>query len=601
MPAPRQQQQTGLPGTPPDLRLIQMREWAGMNTKDARPAIADNEASWQENLIPFGNGGLRATGDVGTALYTAAGGRTISCFFPFNIGATAYHAVFLDNGTAVQVRISDGATTNISSTPGTFIGSSWPGCSQWGSQYLLIVGNASANGYWIWDGAHLFGAGTLAPTITVTAGGSGYSSAPTVSASGGSGSGATFTATVSAGAVVSIKVNNPGSGYVAGDTITIGFSGGGGSGATATGYIMPFGLSGTAIEVFNSHVWIFNNATGVLSEPGVVDNFATAGGGGAFSSTDSLLKVAYTAARQANGYLYPYGDSSVSVISNVQTSGSPASTTFNLNNTEPQHGTPWRDSVQAFGRALFYANPTGIYAMYGGTAEKISEKFDGVFASASLPLTGLVLPSAAVSTIYSLTVYLLLLTITDPFTGQTRPAMLAWDGRHAFMLSQSKTLTYIATQTTYSQPQAWGTDGTSLYKLFAQASTGLTKKLQTKLYDVGNFMENKQALWFGSHIVDNSGGGYTITDEFDTENTSSILTLQGGTPFTWVNNSGQTFTWQNNSAQAFTWGTAGVGLVNMGIMSVAGRLIGLVETSTSLDFTIVAYGIGIRGIAVVPG
>lgn len=69
--------------------------------------------------------------------------------------------------------------------------------------------------------------------ITVTAGGSGYSSAPTVTITG-DGYSATAEATVSGGAVTSVAVVNPGMGYM---SATIGFTGGGGSNATATASI----------------------------------------------------------------------------------------------------------------------------------------------------------------------------------------------------------------------------------------------------------------------------------------------------------------------------------------------------------------------------
>lgn len=73
---------------------------------------------------------------------------------------------------------------------------------------------------------------TAVGKITLTAGGSGYTSAPTVSFSGGGGSGATATATVSNGAVTALTLTAGGSGYTSAPTV--GFSGGGGSGATAT-------------------------------------------------------------------------------------------------------------------------------------------------------------------------------------------------------------------------------------------------------------------------------------------------------------------------------------------------------------------------------
>jgi hypothetical protein len=67
---------------------------------------------------------------------------------------------------------------------------------------------------------------------TVTNGGSGYTSAPSVTITGGGGSGATATATVTAGVVAVVNITNSGSGYTSDPVISI--SGGGGSGAVAT-------------------------------------------------------------------------------------------------------------------------------------------------------------------------------------------------------------------------------------------------------------------------------------------------------------------------------------------------------------------------------
>jgi hypothetical protein len=69
-------------------------------------------------------------------------------------------------------------------------------------------------------------------SVIVTAGGSGYTTAPTVAFSGGGGgTGATATATVFNGAVTGVTVTNPGSGYTSAPTVT--FSGAG-TGAAAT-------------------------------------------------------------------------------------------------------------------------------------------------------------------------------------------------------------------------------------------------------------------------------------------------------------------------------------------------------------------------------
>ena len=73
-------------------------------------------------------------------------------------------------------------------------------------------------------------------STSITAGGSGYTSAPTVTFSGGSAwKQATGVAQISGGAVVGIVVTDPGRGYASAPTITL--AGGGGSSATATAAI----------------------------------------------------------------------------------------------------------------------------------------------------------------------------------------------------------------------------------------------------------------------------------------------------------------------------------------------------------------------------
>nr|WP_269142548.1 DUF3383 family protein [Acetobacter garciniae] len=57
--------------------------------------------------------------------------------------------------------------------------------------------------------------------ITVSAGGTGYATAPTVTLSGGGGTGATATATVSGGAVTGITITEGGTGYTTAPTVTI--------------------------------------------------------------------------------------------------------------------------------------------------------------------------------------------------------------------------------------------------------------------------------------------------------------------------------------------------------------------------------------------
>ena len=77
--------------------------------------------------------------------------------------------------------------------------------------------------------------------VVVTAGGSGYSSAPTVTIAG-DGTSATATATVAGGAVTAVTITNNGGNY---ENATVSFSGGGGSNAAARAIMSPKGGHGS--------------------------------------------------------------------------------------------------------------------------------------------------------------------------------------------------------------------------------------------------------------------------------------------------------------------------------------------------------------------
>lgn len=81
------------------------------------------------------------------------------------------------------------------------------------------------------DVAPTLAAGGSLGVATVTAGGAGYTTAPTVAITGGGGSGATATAVVAGGVVTGVTITNKGTGYTSAPTIA--FTGAG-TGATAT-------------------------------------------------------------------------------------------------------------------------------------------------------------------------------------------------------------------------------------------------------------------------------------------------------------------------------------------------------------------------------
>src|ERR1700722_13053995 len=230
-PNQQQQPQSG------DSAGLTFNQFAGVNTATTRPGVPDEMAYWLDGFMPLAPGNLRTLYGIGAAKYTAIGGKTIVCFYFYNLAATPYAIVFLSDGSAIQVNTSTGAATTV--LPAASIAApsiTTLGVTQYGSQYLIIVTSTIPNGYWVWDGNLLYASGTLAPQVTLTNPGSAYQTPPAVSATGGNGAGATFVASISGGVVTNVVETNPGHGYLPGDVVTLVFTGGtlAGSGASLT-------------------------------------------------------------------------------------------------------------------------------------------------------------------------------------------------------------------------------------------------------------------------------------------------------------------------------------------------------------------------------
>jgi hypothetical protein len=726
-------------------------QFGTLNTRASRPGIRDDEFSWIQNWMQIGPWNLRTVPAEGAIL----GNFTSTIYvYPFNFGSTQYHAVFLGNGTGYQVDYGGNVTQlgNVTAFYGN-ASTALPCCTQYQSKYLIIGSTETANGYYIWDGAHIFQAGTLSPDVTVTDGGGNYTNAGnlTITAYGGSGSGATFSATLSGNSVATIKCTNPGSGYLEGDNVQLAFSGGGsdtsatatativntggvsgvnitngggnyttssvvtfsgggGTGAQAvitglsngvvteisitnpggnyttaptgnisvgtgctftvdirrgqvgnitvtgngTGYtsapqvvisaptspafpvvqataiaqigngtghitgivvteaglgyidtptvtlvggnnaaeatvtLMPFGVQATTLETIQNSVWAGNGTNIIATAPSSTSDFASSAGGVAVQDTDAFLRYQVSCLKQTTGFMYVFGDSSVNVLSNIQTTANSAGlavTTFNSSNVDPQIGTPWRDTVVAFNRALVFANPTGVYALYGGAAEKVSGPIDGLFINADFSAQT---PVAAVATIFGIRVYLLLFNTVNVYTGEAENLMAAWDGQRWFTATQIADLTFIATAEINSEIAAWGSDGTKLLPLFSTASSSLDKIFQTRLRS-GSEQDPRQTA-IKKQVTDvyitaesNQVGANVVNVSIDTENGPGQIV---GTPvtgtLTFVGSSPITF----QGTSAITWDTTGFIAEGYSTGGQFGRFLGMTCETTAADLTL---------------
>ncbi len=512
-----------------DKKFFVVQKAAGINTQAKRESIRDEQWSWLENLQPIGDGNYRALYSNGSSIYTAPAGKTIIYYYFFNVGATTYVAVFLSDGTADSVNTVTQVVTHISTNPGDFfpgssaLGNPAPQCAQFGQSGIIIVTTASTNGYYAWDGATLTGPGQAAPNWLTN-------TTPTT---------------------------------------------------------MPTGISGTCVETFASRVWVGFGAEFFNSAPGNGADFSGADGGGVTPSSDSFLRREFTALRQSSSFIYLFADSSVNVVSNVQSAGSPVVTTFNNQNVDPQVGTPWHNSVQAFGRGLVFANSQGVFTLVGGSAEKVSDDLDGIFAAATATLmqdATIAQPSSAIITLNDIKVYMLLVPVQGPLDTTYRNALVMWDGKKWWVGSQVSSLTFIGSQEINSVLDAWGTDGTHIFPLFTSASASLTKTWQTK-----------QAMRLYTMGVDNSGTGYTFsgTLDFILENAgqqSQNFTVSSSTfPVIWQNALLQTVQWQNSTPANVNFTVPGPTLTGSGSINanVRGNYLGMTVHSTSSDFTLI--------------
>ena len=352
--------------------------------------------------------------------------------------------------------------------------------------------------------------------IAVTTPGSGYLTTPTVVVTDptGAGTGATAIAQMNGGTVSGAIVLNPGQNY---KEALISFIGGNPAVAAATIDLMPNGgtnpVSATSLRVFKNRVWMVNNTYQFVTAPGSVDNLAASDGGLITQITDSYLTAALFGLREAGGFLYQFGDSSVDSISNprttVSSSGVISTTIYTRTNIDPQVGCPWPQTIQPFGPGLIFANPNGIYQLSGSRVDKISEKLDDLFQG--LP-TQPQAPSAGIVVLFGIKCYVITLYINDPLTGTARQLIFGWDGkRWAFTATQDAPILFLSTLPyANSQYTLYGDTGTGVYQCFNRASTTLTKKIISKFYGADSPYQYKQALrfYFSSEA---SGLAYTLT------------------------------------------------------------------------------------------
>jgi hypothetical protein len=465
--------------------LVTIEQWKGLNQQSERGSIDDQEEWWDENFFAIGPGNLRTCWGPSAAVYTAPTGTTIvRLFFGFygnqtpQFGAPPPGAMgwmFLSDGTVDEIDLSTGVATGLRAQ-GTIWQPSppqyWASAKVWrpafvgstvGQQGGVLFGSPA--GLYAWDGTTLSSPGQPAPDW-----------------------------------LTDLAETDP----------------------TAPIPPMPMGLPGIyGLEVYSSRLWVIGKDVVSFSAPSNGADFSTANGGGSFGYFGDRLVYSFMDIVAAAGYLYLFGDSSVDAINNVTLIGTPGqiaepvTTDFNYFNVDPQVGQRFPRPVGRLGRYFITFTGAGISILQGGESVPIGDKVTNIWNTLD---ASTYLPTFAPANIFGFRVMLLNGRFTDPF-GVTRSLLLMFHptkGNEFWSVaSQGLELTNIGTYEQDSILTPYGTDGTSLYRLFDAPSTTLVKRLSTK--QLRGEASKLSALTIKNlkrayaEIADKDGRGVTIT------------------------------------------------------------------------------------------
>jgi hypothetical protein len=600
-----------------------VKDFKGINTKANRTSIQETEFAWLENVMPIGFGNLKVVGKQ-TAVGAITWGGTVYYMGQGNIGGSEYLFAFFTNGGAEYVNLS----TNVKSTfaaSSTFSGSTTQ-ITQWKNERILIID--STYGYATFDGTNLVRIGSVA-TITITAAGTGYATPPSVLIGPPNETGgiqATATATVGGSAVTSISITEYGTGYTSAPSVYIGSQGsvawagstavalgallssggnyymvtvagttgstapvhtsgsqtngtatllyvtvnnGSGSGATATA--TRINQPGIAIASFSGRVWIAQNRTIYYTAADSYNDFTSVSAGN-ITITDATLHGDIIQIVSANNFLYIFGTDSINVFSDVRVSTT-GITLFTNTNISASIGSNLKYSIFAYFRSIFFMNRYGIYALVGATTSKISDALDGVFPGIDFT-AGIYGGQVVINNI---------LCAAFQFVYAGRKLQAVFFDRKWFMTYQGE-IVVIAPAPVGGQLNMYGTDGTSLVKLYSSSTQAIATQIKTALWALNDPIRDKQALKFGveATVPDTEAGILTIT--VDNENRSSAGISLTNT-VNWQNNSGDIIPWLNNSGTAIGWASVGYQLYKYDAQQY-GKYLGLTVTSNTPNFVI---------------
>ena len=551
-----------------------VKDFKGVNTKNSRTVIENGEFAWLENAQPIGFGNVRIV--EGNQLVNAtAWTANVTYMSSVNIQNNEYVLGFQDDGSAQYVNLTTNTLGNIA--PANTFSNSGVAITQWKNERALIID--PNNGYKTWDGVDLLDIGSVV-TVTINNPGTGYSAANTTVTFGApdqaNGVQATGEVIIVANAVSEIIVTEAGTGYTSPPSVTIT---GGGSNANVTCSILD--QNGTDVATFSGRAWIASDRTTFYTAADTYNDFTNISAG-FLTISDSTLRTNITRILSANNFLYVFGEDSINVFSDVRIDTVTGVTLFTNTNVSASIGSNLRNTIFPYFRSVLFMNEYGVYALVGATTTKISDPLDGVFPliDFSQPISGgQCLVNNILCAVYNF-------KYSD--NGTMRWLQAAFFERKWFFTNQLADAYLVVPAVKDGFLNLYGSTGRNLYQFYEDATNQVNMEIQTALLPMGDPIRDKQALKIG---IEATLGNVPIllTAYVDSESQQSPAIDFANTIF-WVNNSLQAIDWTNNLSQVIGWVTgtsAGAGYyLYKSDAKMYGKYLGMTITTTATPFTI---------------
>ena len=551
------------------------KDFKGINNKNNRTAVDQDEFAWLENAQPIGFGNIRVVKAPET-LANVSFANTVTYLASANINNDEYVFAFQEDGSAQYVNIDTSSLGNLA--PANTFSNANVQIAQWKNDRILIID--PANGYKTWDGTNLNSIGSVG-LVTINNGGSNYVSPIVTFDPPGETGGVTATgeAVLTGNTISQIIVTEAGYGYTSAPNITITDSGGG-SGANVTCAL--FSQNGTSVATFSGRAWIADARTVYYSAADTFNDF-TSVSSGFLTITDSTLRTDITAIISANNFLYVFGEDSINVFSDVRINATTGETIFTNTNVSASIGSSFKRAIFPYFRSMLFINQYGIYALVGATTSKLSDNVDGLFEIIDFdePITGgQVLLNNILCAAWSF-------TINDE--GTPRKVQAVFFDRKWFLTSQGDEITHTVSSVQSGNIVLYGTTGDDLIRFYKDENTPVDWEVISALWPMGDPIRDKQSLKVGIEGT-LTAANIQFLCYIDSENQQSPpISFQNGV--IWLNNSSDPISWTNNSSIVISWISQFIqGADNYFLYrsdaKMYGKYLGLTLTGTTVPFTI---------------